>query len=287
MKNEHPVDFFIVGFAKAGTTTLYHLLSQSRHVYFPAIKEINFFATGLLDDAIAHYGSSINTTNTIDKYNALFKNALPNQIKGDASPAYIEYPEIAKRIADYNPSAKIIIVLREPTRRAISHYLMDRRLGFCKKSLGDIIESADGFFYRQYIEGGHYSHRMAPYFINFPKQQIKVILLEELVKNPEGVISDLCNFLGISYEVTMSLAHENQNIEPRNSFLKRIYAATALRSFLKHLFPAIFVESFKKHFFTTSSLSDSKELEQKLRAIYAPELQNLKSLTGLDFSLWE
>ena len=58
---------------------------------------------------------------------------------------------------EYNPNSKILIMLRKPTERAFSHYLMDYRLGLLKK-LHDILANPNFHhqFFQQYIELGNY-----------------------------------------------------------------------------------------------------------------------------------
>jgi hypothetical protein len=114
MKMKQP-NLFIVGAARSGTTTLWHCLKENSHVFMPQeilSKEPAFF-------------SRLRGTrfNKWEDYLKLFAAANENhRWVGEASTAYLTDPDCAKRIHDYNPDARIIIVLRNPVHRAYSLY---------------------------------------------------------------------------------------------------------------------------------------------------------------------
>jgi len=107
-------DFFIIGAAKAGTTSIHSILSQHPGVFMPDKKEPEFFAR----DELYAQG--------IEVYSELFADAEADQILGEASTIYSLrrfFPNTAKRIAQHCPHAKIIYILRDPVERAYSYYV--------------------------------------------------------------------------------------------------------------------------------------------------------------------
>ena len=107
-------DFFIIGAAKAGTTSIYAMLDQHPDIFLPARKEPEFFAR---DDL---YGAGL------ESYAALFADARPGQVTGEASTLYSLspfFPEAPARIKAHVPDAKLIYILREPVSRAYSFYV--------------------------------------------------------------------------------------------------------------------------------------------------------------------
>lgn len=106
--------FFIIGAAKAGTTSAHAVLSRHPDIFMPPQKEPEFFARDEL------YAQGFET------YSNLFKDAADGQLIGEASSIYSLqgfYPDTAKRIAARCPGAKIIYILRDPVERAYSYYV--------------------------------------------------------------------------------------------------------------------------------------------------------------------
>ena len=120
MKN-NTIDFFLVGAARCGTTTLYNYLNNSNDVFLPRVKEPNFFSevdSPKTEDfkppvpGIKYHAKIINDVNV---YNELYTEASNTQLKGDTSPSYIWDTNVAKRIFKHNPKAKLIISLSRKT----------------------------------------------------------------------------------------------------------------------------------------------------------------------------
>ncbi len=104
-------DFIIVGAQKSGTTYLYNLLVQHKDILPSKMKEVHFF------------------DNNFDKGKSWYLSHFPinihnSQITGESSPYYLYHPLAAERIYNYDKNIKIIILLRNPVDRAISHINM-------------------------------------------------------------------------------------------------------------------------------------------------------------------
>jgi hypothetical protein len=102
--------FIIVGAQKAGTTFLHRVLSEHPQVREPWRKEMHFF--------------DINYQRGLGWYRAYFPHREPGAITGEGSPSYMFHPRAPERIAKHLPGVKLIVVLREPASRALSHYKM-------------------------------------------------------------------------------------------------------------------------------------------------------------------
>jgi hypothetical protein len=116
-------NFYIVGAPKCGTTSLYEYLKPHPQVFFPNIKEQNFFSTPPPPNAqlfdLRYCGSS-------EEYQLLYQGAEKFDAIGDASPSYLWDENACRRIHAACPKAKIIIILRDPAARAYSHFLSTR-----------------------------------------------------------------------------------------------------------------------------------------------------------------
>src|SRR6478609_12021787 len=80
-------DFFIVGHQKCGTTALYMMLAQHPQIFMPDVKEPWFFGRELRSRFPKP--STRGRPNTLEDYVALFADAAPDQVAGEASPQYI------------------------------------------------------------------------------------------------------------------------------------------------------------------------------------------------------
>jgi Sulfotransferase family len=111
-------DFFVVGHQKSGTTALYEMLRSHPEVFMPTLKEPRFFATDLrsrLRPPGVAAGADTRLPHTLEDYLALFAPATEGQLVGEASPQYLRSRTAAAAIAEVQPQALIIAILREPT----------------------------------------------------------------------------------------------------------------------------------------------------------------------------
>jgi len=107
------VDFFIVGAPKSGTTALYSYLSTHPAIFLPEHKEPSYFAFD--------YPNIGGRLKTLEDYEKLFSSHT-RKIAGDGSVCYFGSETAPKAIKDYNPSAKIIIMLRNPVELFLSEH---------------------------------------------------------------------------------------------------------------------------------------------------------------------
>lgn len=102
--------FFIVGAAKAGTTSLHRYLSEHPEISMSSEKEPMLF-------------EKVNWLERIAEYKDLFDPDA--RVRGEASTAYAAYPwvpEIPDRIQALIPDARIIYCVRDPIARMVAHY---------------------------------------------------------------------------------------------------------------------------------------------------------------------
>lgn len=108
--------FIIAGAQKSGTTALSAFLSGHPDIYFSKKKEIHFFdKANNYKKGLKHYISNWNNFNSSHLW------------YGEATPYYIASREACQRISTHFPTAKMIVLLREPVQRAYSEYQMKLR----------------------------------------------------------------------------------------------------------------------------------------------------------------
>ena len=86
------------------------MLRRHPQIYMPDVKEPWFFA----DDLALRFEPTTPLPKTLDEYLSLFLAAEPDQRVGEATPSYLFSRAAAGNIADLQPDARIIAILREP-----------------------------------------------------------------------------------------------------------------------------------------------------------------------------
>jgi hypothetical protein len=216
-------DFVIAGAMKCGTTTLHHMLAQHPDV-FMADDELFYFD---MDDIAQHpdflfkQGDEL-VTHEIERapkhyqswYELRFKGALDGQLKGEDSTTYICSELAIARIAKLNPTMKLVIILRQPSKRVYSHYWHMVRAGRAIYSFEDTLRFQPSLL----LQRSDYCNQLKMIYRYFARDQVKVVLFEELVKNASSVIRDVCIFLGISEKKLssdVSMIHANKGQVPK------------------------------------------------------------------------
>ncbi len=213
-------NFLIIGAARSGTTSLHRYLSSHPEIYMSAVKEPNFFAqeNGRFDYADSAPGQKIRIRLSVldpKKYEALFRHVTHEKAIGEASPSYLGSPGAAARIRKAIPSVRLIAILRHPAERAYANYMGRLRDGRESNldpydALGGALRGrGPGWRSEVYIGMGLYHERLRPFFERFDGERIRICLFDDLVRDPQSVLSELFSFLGVDpgFEPDTSIAH--------------------------------------------------------------------------------
>ena len=284
------VDFFIVGAPKAGTTSLYHYLSEHPQVEMSSQKEPDYFSDKAIHEQGMYYAK--NRVNTLDKYESLFVQK-ESVVYGEASVSYLFYENVAEDIKKYNPNAKIIIMLRNPIERAFSHYLMDYRLGLISDSFENVLAKISKhknahLFYQQYIEVSKYAKQIQRYLDFFKKENILFIDYEDFKKNVSKTVDQVYNFLNISTEFVADInTKHNTFIMPKNKIIRLIYSFVFLRKILTFLFPTYLVKNIRVLLFKSDKKPELlKETRSLLSIIFNDDIKKMEEVLAKNYSKW-
>lgn len=277
-------DFFVVGAPKAATTSLHHYLGQHPELFTSRIKEPHFFSWPEVADT--YYRTRFVTSEA--DYLALYE-ACPTACQaGDFSTSYLFSPGAAERIADRCPDAKIVIVLRDPVDRALSHHRMDLRDGYTSEPIELLIAASatDKRFRREYIDVGHYADQIKRYTDRFASDQVHVMLYDNVTADLAGELKSLLEFLGVDEAFTFDLsATKNTSREPASNFaaaITRSTAAARLRPLVPQQARAVARRALTRPGTSTTS-STTLEL---LDAEFADEIDALEGLLDIDLDAW-
>ena len=196
-------NFIIAGAPKCGTTALYEYLQTHARVFLTNPKEPHFFA----DDLGSHREAP-----TRDAYNRLYAAATDeHQAVGEASVLYLHSSVALRRVHDEWPDMRLIIILRHPVDflRSLHSDLVwvcfedepdfprawamqdERRAGRCIPRLCQVPWLLD------YRSLGQFSRHVARMLELFPREQIKLMLFDDLQESPQRVYTEVLEFLGV------------------------------------------------------------------------------------------
>jgi hypothetical protein len=193
-------NFFIVGAAKAGTTSMHAYLSQHPEVFMSTVKEPHYFSSF---DVRRQFDNFMPVIRDSLVYQELFSGSELYKAVGEASPSYLCDAGAALRIKLAIPDAKIIISLRNPVQRAYSQYLMEYHEGnetlpFREALEIDEARSEKGWGVSfQYVELGLYADQVEHYLKVFGRSNVLVVLFEDFVDDTAAVMQQIAQFLGV------------------------------------------------------------------------------------------
>jgi len=222
MNKEKWPNLFLVGTAKAGTTSLYQYLNQVPGVFMSSRKQPYFFVNDVLIE------DSNNPVRDKKEFLKLYKKVGSEKIIVDAS-SYLWYPEAAKLIYEVVPNAKIIIILRNPIERAFSHYTMLLRDGGEKLSFHEALMTQRSRIEKNsrnvshFLKISFYSDDVKRFLDVFEREQVKIFLFENFIKNEKKTFQQVLQFLDTSYDVgNLKIKKHNPSSKHRTPLTKFI-----------------------------------------------------------------
>jgi hypothetical protein len=197
-------DFLILGVQKGGTTSLFRYLQQHPNIATVYKKEVKYFDCNY-SKGLDWYRSHFPFREEMDR---------SYRVSGEASPNYIFHPQAAERARETLPNARLILLLRDPVARALSHYHGNRRKGREKLSFVEAIESETGrlagekekiladprypmfkYLHFSYLSRGVYVEQIRNWFACFPREQMLILRSEDFFENPAAVFQRVSSFL--------------------------------------------------------------------------------------------
>lgn len=200
--------FMIVGAMKAGTSTLHATLTQHPEIFMTARKELHAWDKPLPP--------------SVASYQMHFEGGRHLKLRGESTPSYAYHPATMERLAQYNPALKLIFIMRDPVKRAVSHInhsLRIRKLtgrAFFDELLEDQrdISRHDVKPFRTSPYGYHarglYHLQISRMRRHFDAAQIHLLRLEDFNAAPQREIDRICDFLGAGRQV---LSVENKGVK--------------------------------------------------------------------------
>ncbi len=295
-------NFFLAGAPKAGTTSLYHYLSQHPDIFMSSIKEPHYFADEIrpryFGEELRRFavnGHFPNLVQTESQYLSLFTGASGHTAVGEASVSYLWSTSAPRNIANAAPSARIILVLRNPIERAFAQHrkLMHIRpvpLSFAEhiaaglRAAGPELGPAHPF-----LELGNYHRQILQYLDYFPREQIDVHLYDDYRDDPAAMLRRIFSFLGVdpSFKPDHSQRHMTGDV-PRSLKLHDIAVRRLRLGYrLKKILPASAHGALKNLLYRNgSSTLIAPEDRARLIDYYRDDVMSLSRWLNRDLRHW-
>jgi hypothetical protein len=305
-------DFFIVGHAKSGTTALYEMLKRHPQIYMPASKEPWFFASDMRPRFQPRKTGV--APRTLDEYLALFAGATPGQRVGEASSSYLWSRTAARAIAEVQPDARIIAILREPASFLRSLHLQllqahveaeqDLRkaisLEAARREGKHIPRRSHRPQLLQYSDHVHYVEQLRRYHEVFPPEQVLVLIYEEFRRDNEATVRAVLRFLEVDESHPVEVLKVNPTVRMRSQQLDDVVhslsvgrspAARAVKTAVKSLTPGDtsrrLLGAVQRHVVHGDPRPPDESFMRELRTRFKGEVVALSEYLGRDLvSLW-
>jgi len=285
-----------VGAAKSGTTALHYFLRQHPQIYMPLKKEIHHFAPDLLqtDDVWLDR----------NKYLSLFNNARPGQVIGETSALHLLSEKAAEKISEFDPDAKIIILLRNPIEVTHAHHTQLVYNG--EETIIDFEETLKAEDERKKgmnlppntrIQKKHlpvhsvlFAGQIERFIKIFRKEQIYIFLHDDFKLNPVSEVQKLYLFLQVDDSFVPKLKIVNAAKQIRSRCLQKLFKLFSDKV-LNRFLETDTIEALRLWVEKCNSKNiKRKELKPETKTILIkqlkPEIEKLSILLNRDLSHW-
>jgi hypothetical protein len=265
-------NFLVIGAPRSGTTWIAANLRRHPDVFMSPVKEVHFFDR--------HYKKGITY------YESFFKHHAGQPAIGEASPDYMHglysKQDIPRLIYRHLPDVRLIASLRNPVDRVYSRYL-NAKAKFDKNKFSTFQERLDER--PEFIKEGFYFEQLQSFLAHFPREQMLLLLYDDLVSDPQDFMRQIYAFLGVRSEFA-SYVHKtsiNASAGKRNLGKSRLLWLMARACSRGRLYNAA---DRIRRLNSVSIEPMPMELRRRLVSTYREHNLRLQDLLGRDLSHW-
>lgn len=285
-----PIENFtlIFGAMKCGTTSLFAYLAEHPQVAACKAKEPNFFTHEKSWKKGMPYYQSLWDYDS--KTHAIAMEASINYSKIPSLPNAAE--RICSLAQDNSLRFKLIYLIRNPVERIISHCTHDLEEQWSIRYKQPIVH---GIPYPA-IEISKYAMQLDEYFQRFDQKDILLINADDLKKEPQHILKQVCNFLEIDSDFEFSNLGKQHNTSTGKTITNKAwpvvnkYIASPVISYLPRQQREPVMQTVQS-WFSTGRVQEKFRLSEQQYAFILEELKDdlirLEQVYGIDTSIWK
>lgn len=297
LKKKIKPNTLLIGAQKCATTSVYNWIAQHPEICGPStLKDYSYF----IEDGFFNKG--------IDLFKKDYLEAgYDNQkIVLHGCVHYIYFKKSVDRIYDYDPNVKLLLVLRNPVDRAISAFRYAKKMNIenldfdtalekeSERSAGSLSEKSE----LTYISHSKYGEQLEYLLKKFSKEQLCVILYEDVKNHPKKVVNDIFSFLEVDTDYTPNFSILNKTGKTKFKSLQQIvysqnkYKKLFVQKILDPVLPLskrIKIKNTFKEWNTKngSNTEDYSEYEKMLKPLFINDINKTEKLLNINLSHWK
>lgn len=264
--------FVIIGAVKGATTWIAHQLRCHPNLWLPKTEP--------------HYFSSEYARGG-DWYASLFDQAPPDRMLGEKSADYLAHPDAADRLFHTLPAARLIVQLRDPVQRAYSDYCMLYRRGTVGSDPRKYLQGQRGI-HQRFLTSGLYAQHLSRFLKLFSREQLHVLLYEDIAHSAERVVTEICDHVGVPVHIAPD------ELDGRHNDSSAPLLPLTLRHLLRPMRPMLDPLRSNPIFAQVRASLASPvrypplegELRMMLRAYYRDDVLRLQDILQRDLGTW-
>lgn len=292
------VDAMIGGAEKAGTTSLGAYLGQHPKIlsHFDSERSPGKNEFAVFDRERSDRGAGFEET-FLDYFG---RPAAPDELVLAKYVRLLHVPHVAEALRNHNPSCKLIFILRNPVDRAYSSFWYQRWRGaedaqsFEEAVQKEQLRSREGEWapHRMYLGKGRYIDHLQRLADMFGREQLYVLLLDDLKQDPQEAVDGVCAFLALDSYALVGVERRNQAKQPRWPWLARLFQRDRLA---KSVFRRVVPGSWRRKALWWLRSVNTRALERppmksstrrELIEYFRPYNERLAAFIDRDLSSW-
>lgn len=281
------LDFLCVGFTKCGTTSLYQALRKNKKIFMPKEKEILYWKW------------KRENLDAPEEFNSVhFPGDFSDKICGCIEPTYFRHANFVYE--SFGTDTKLVFMLRNPADATYSYFKMMMRRSYEPKQR-EYFRKYGKYtpeMFQDYMEDYIFSQKeqrfcydiwLKEYLQFYKKEDIMIILFEEIIKEPERILREVQEFIGVKPKKLTELPYSNPGKQVSKNYLSaringKLHALTLKHKNNASPWKKKYIRKFRLFVQKFTMVDNNEKIfaqdKDKLMSFYQPSIRETERLIG-------